>query len=76
MWLPAPLYERLPQFWLLVGLLFIAGGAYLGIEYEYTVWYFGIGALSIVWGIVLYIIRSRRKANPTPSEGVEEEQAG
>lgn len=76
MWLPTPVYERLPQFWILVGLLFIAGGAYLGIEYKYSSWYFGIGALSIIWGIVLFIIRTRRKGDPPSSENVEEEHAG
>ena len=24
MWIPTPIYERLPQFWLLLGLLFMA----------------------------------------------------
>lgn len=75
MWLPTPVYERLPQFWLLVGLLFIAGGMYLGFDYKFSSWYFVIGVLSIIWGIVLFVIRARRKGESTQPASAEEEQA-
>lgn len=29
MWLPKPLYDHLPRFWLLLGVAFLAGGIYL-----------------------------------------------
>jgi len=75
MWLPTPVYERLPQFWLLIGILFIAGGTYLGFDYKFSSWYFGIGVLSIIWGIVLFAIRARSKGDAAQSESADEEQA-
>jgi hypothetical protein len=29
MWVPKPIYDHAPSFWLLLGVLFLAGGAYL-----------------------------------------------
>ena len=33
MWLAKPIYERLPQFYFLFGLLVVAGGLYLGFDF-------------------------------------------
>ena len=43
MWLPTPIYERIPQFWLLLGLLFMSSGTYLGFDYSLSFVYFGVG---------------------------------
>ena len=45
MWIPAPVYERLPQFLLLVGLLFMSSGIYLGFGHTLTWVYFGTGVV-------------------------------
>lgn len=29
MWIPKPIYDHAPSFWLLLGVLFLAGGIYL-----------------------------------------------
>ncbi len=29
MWVPKPIYDHAPSFWLLLGVLFVAGGIYL-----------------------------------------------
>lgn len=59
MWLPTPIYERLPQFWLLLGLLFMSSGTYLGFDYELSFVYFGVGAICVVWSIAVVVKRSR-----------------
>ena len=59
MWIPTTVYERLPLFWLLAGLVSMAAAFYLGFEYKYSSWYFGVGALSSVWAVVVFLLRSR-----------------
>ena len=59
MWIPTPVYERLPQFWLLLGLLFMSSGVYLGFEYRLSFAYFFIGALCVVWSAKTLIMRQK-----------------
>ena len=65
MWIPTPVYERLPQFWLLLGLLFISSGAYLGFEYRLSFAYFFIGALCVVWSAKTLIMRQKFRSQKT-----------
>ena len=64
MWLPTPVYERLPQFWLLLGLLFMSSGVYLGFDYDISFIYFGVGAACVVWSIVIFVKRSHYRNDP------------
>ena len=43
MWIPTPIYERIPQFWLLLGLLFMSSGLYLGFDYDWSMFYYVTG---------------------------------
>lgn len=61
MWLPSPFYERAPQYWLLLGLLFIAWGAYLGFENVLAFVYTGVGVVCVVWSITVIMMRSRNR---------------
>ena len=76
MWLPGPFYERVPQFWLMLGLLFIATGTYLGFDYEFTFLYIGVGLVCVVWSIGVVVVRSKNRHNPTrkPVRIVKDEQ--
>ena len=65
MWIPTPVYERLPQFWLLLGLLFMSSGVYLGFEYRLSFAYFFIGALCVVWSVKTVIMRSKFRSQKT-----------
>lgn len=70
MWLPAPIYERLPQIWVLIGLGFFAFGLYLGFEYELIYGYFGLGTICIVYSIWLLITRRKhREESPQSDSG-------
>jgi len=55
--LTAKIFERLPQVWILVGLLIIATGLYLGFDYSMTLVYLGIGMFSFVYGVALFVLQ-------------------
>jgi len=57
MWIPTPIYERIPQCWVLIGLLFMSSGLYLGFDYRLTFFYFGTGAFCFVWGLRIFVMR-------------------
>ncbi len=58
MWIPTPIYERIPQFWLLLGLLFMSSGTYLGFDYWLTFVYFGFGFVCCLWSIRIFVMRA------------------
>jgi hypothetical protein len=57
MWLPTPVYERIPQFYVLLGMLFFANGLYLGVEFDITLYYLGAGITSFLYGIGVFMTR-------------------
>ena len=58
MWLPTPVYERIPQFWLLLGLLFMSSGTYLGFDYALSFVYFGVGFICSGWSLWIFSMRA------------------
>ncbi len=69
MWLPTPVYERIPQFWFLLGLLFIANGLYLGIDIAISLGYIAVGVICCAYGVGIALIRmSHRKNRAASSE--------
>jgi hypothetical protein len=63
MWLPTSVYERIPEFWVLMGLLFFALGLYVGFGYSLTFLYLGIGVGCFIRGIFVQVLRWRYRAN-------------
>ncbi len=57
MWLPKPVYESLPLFYVLTGLLFIAGAAYVAHWLWAAPYYMVFGYLCVVSGVVLFLKR-------------------
>jgi hypothetical protein len=77
MWIPTPIYERIPQFWFLLGLLFIAAGLYLGSDYALIIWFGGVGFACCLYGIGVFFVRlvyrrSRQVAEPTIEQTIEQ----
>ena len=68
MWLPAQIYERVPQFWLLLGLLFFAFGLYLGFEFELIFAYIALGALCVARSIWVFLARRMYRSQPAEPE--------
>jgi len=60
-------FERLPMVWLLLGLLFIATGLYLGFDYTLTFVYLIVGAFCSLYGLLLFIFL--RIERPRKSQG-------
>ncbi len=58
MFLPESIYNRIPQVWILMGLMFFSCGAYLGFEYKMIWIYLGMGTISLLRGIWVYNVRS------------------
>ncbi len=65
MWSPTPIYERLPQVWFLLGLLFISTGLYLGFEFGQSFWYIAVGSFCCAFSVAIIVLRLRER--PTVS---------
>jgi hypothetical protein len=61
MWVPTPIYERIPQFWLLLGLLFMSSGTYLGFDYSLSFLYFGVGFICCIWSLWIFSMRLKAR---------------
>lgn len=59
-------FERLPMVWLLLGLLMISGGLYLGFDYSLSFVYIFLGTSCSMYGILLFIFMRRER--PKTSE--------
>ena len=57
--IPTPIYERIPQFWLLLGILFMSSGTFLGFEYRLTFVNFGVGFICCMWSMWIFTMRLR-----------------
>lgn len=67
--LVSEIFERLPQVWVLVGLLIIATGLWLGFDYSIVFVYLGLGILCFLYGVVLFVLlalEGPRKTNKRP----------
>lgn len=64
MWIPGPLYDRAPHYWLFVGLLLVIVGIYLGMEMHRAFLYVGVllGGLSCTWALKVFQSRSQPSA--------------
>ena len=76
MWLPTPVYERLPHSLLLVGLLFMSTVMYLGIEHPQTPVYFGAGFFCCLWSLVIFEMRLRSRKPVQRADSGEESGSG
>ena len=78
MWIPLPLYERIPQFWLLLGLLFIALGLYIGFDFELIFFYLALGVLCVARGIWIQLmrLRYREKRKESTDDGTDNDETG
>jgi hypothetical protein len=62
MWIHTPIYERIPQFWLLLGLLFMSSGTYLGFDYQLSFVYFGVGFVCCIWSLWIFTMRLKHRS--------------
>lgn len=62
MWVSKPIYESLPYFYLLAGLLTLAASMYLNYGY-WPSFCFAVGLSSLVGGLVVLLKRRDHRAN-------------
>ena len=69
MWLPTPIYERTPQLWLLMALLFVVLGLYIGFGYKLTYLYVLLGLVCAVRGVQVWRMRlNYRRETPDAAQ--------
>lgn len=68
MWIPTPVYERIPQFWFLLGLLFIANGLYIGFDFAASFVYGAIGLICCAYGVGIEVMRTRYRSNESADD--------
>lgn len=76
MWLPTKLYERLPLWWILVGLVFMLSALYLGLDYGPAYGYLGLGVGCSIFGLMITIWRSQHRNDKSTSDGSPPDDAG
>ena len=72
MWIPTPVYERIPQFWFLLGLLFIANGLYIGLDFAAAFGYGAIGLICCAYGVGIEVMRTRYRSNKSVDDDAAE----
>ena len=73
MWLPTPIYERTPQLWFLMAVLFVVLGSYIGFAYPLTYFYIALGVVCAIRGArVLRMRKTYRQAMIEAVENVDE----
>jgi hypothetical protein len=65
MWLPTPLYEPIPQYWFLLGLLFIANGLYIGLDIAFSLASIAVGFGCCVYGVGVAVVRFKHRRDPS-----------
>ena len=73
MWLPSQFYEKAPHYWLILGLLFIVVGSYLGLQIGLNYLYFGVavGICCCCWSVRVFSARAKHRR---PESSDESEQ--
>jgi len=64
MWLPTPIYERMPPLWIVLGLLFFAYGLYIGLDLSASFGAIIMGLICWAYAVAIAIVRHRYRKNP------------
>ncbi|MDH3616229.1 MAG: hypothetical protein OEQ90_07120 [Gammaproteobacteria bacterium] len=68
MWLPEPIYKSLPTLYAAIGVLFILGVIYLGLDAPMGPVYLGAGLVSLLAAVALTVFRSKRSGKPEDTD--------
>ena len=79
MWLPTPIYESTPHLWLLMAVLFVVLGLYIGFAYPLTYFYVLLGLVCAVRGFQVWQMRRKFRlataADAEPGDSIVEPTA-
>lgn len=71
MWIPTPIYEALPYFYVVVGILFFSGTMYIGLSAPFAVLYLTSGVFSIAYGAMIFAKRAAHRQPPSDASPPE-----
>ncbi len=71
MWIPKPVYDYAPLFWLALGLLFLAGAVYLGFPHGLRAAYYVFAVFCLGHAAWTFIARLRFRQQQKPRDGDE-----
>jgi hypothetical protein len=71
MWIPKPIYDHAPSFWLLLGLLFLAGGVYLNFPDALRLAYFVFATFCCGHAVWTFLARRRFRQQAEAVESTE-----
>lgn len=74
MLIPEKYYERIPQFYFIVGILLLANSAYLGIENFASYFYLGFGVVSILYAVGVQKARAKHRKD-LPAEDSQQSES-
>ena len=69
MLIPEKYYERIPQFYFIVGILLLANAAYMGIENFAAYFYLGFGVVSILYAVGVQKARTMHRKDLPAEDG-------
>jgi hypothetical protein len=75
MWLPSSVYERAPHAWLVLGLVFMSSGLYLGFSYSWPYFYFGVGIACCLFSMWIFTMRLRHRGGKTTGSSDPDEES-
>ena len=58
MWLPNSMYRAAPTYWLLLGLMFVFTGAYVGFDSAWSYVFLATGAACSAWAVRIFSMRN------------------
>ena len=75
MWLPSQFYEKAPHYWLVLGLMFILVGSYLGSQVERNYLYLGVavGLCCCLWSVRVFTIRAKYRKRAASEDVAQRE---
>jgi len=68
MWLPTPVYKSLPTAYAVIGVFFILGVLYLGLDAPMGPVYLGLGLVSILASVTLTVWRKKSSGDRHSAE--------
>jgi hypothetical protein len=71
--IPEKYYERIPQFYFIVGILLLANAAYMGFENFAAYFYLGFGMVSILYAVGVQNARTKHRENLPADDGQQSE---
>lgn len=76
MWVPKPVYDHAPSFWLLLGVLFFAGGFYLEFSDGLRAAYFVFGTFCFSHAAWTFLARRRNRRQAEAQSMAEPVESG